>query len=64
MGGGERAPAFAATADKKDKAAVPALARDRSLQGAPRPSILREQLLRAALLDVDHQKDSEPVGVL
>ena len=29
--GGERAPAFAATADKKDKAAVPSLARDRSL---------------------------------
>ena len=40
--GGERAPAFAATADQKDKAAMPALARDRRLQGAPRPWILRE----------------------
>ena len=46
---------FAGIVLEKDKLAVPALVPDRQLQGAPRPWILREEILRAALLEVDRQ---------
>ena len=41
-----------------------ALLPDRRLQGAPRLWILREEILRAALLEVEHQKARAHVGAL
>ena len=58
------APAFAGIVVEKDKLAVPALVPDRQLQGAPRLWILREEILRAALLEVEHQKARAHVGEL
>ena len=43
---------------------MPALVRDQRLQGAPRPWILREEVLRAALLEVGHQEARARVGAL
>lgn len=44
---------FAGIVLEKDKLAVPALVPDRQLQGAPCPWNLREEILRADLLEVD-----------
>ena len=41
-----------------------ALLPDRRLQGALPPWILREEILRAALLEVEHQKARAHVGEL
>lgn len=53
---------FAGIVLEKDKLAVPALVPDRQLQGAPRLWILREEILRAALLKVDHKEARARVG--
>ena len=55
---------FAATVVEQDKAAVPALVRDRRPQGVPHPWILREEILRAALLEVGHREARARVGAL
>ena len=46
------------------QATVPTLIPDGRLQGAPRPWILRDEVLRAALLEVDHQEARARVGAL
>ena len=43
---------------------MPALVRDQRPQGAPRPWILREEILRAFLLELGHQKAMTHVGAL
>lgn len=58
------APAFAAAVLEQNTAAAPALFLDRHLQGAPRPWILWEEVLRAALLKVDHQEVKARMGAL
>lgn len=41
---------------------MPALVLDQRLQDAPHPWILREEVLRAMFLEVDHQKVMARVG--
>ena len=43
---------------------MPALVLEQRLQDAPHPWILREEVLRAAFLEVDHQKAMARVGAM
>ena len=43
---------------------MPALILDQRLQDAPHPWILREEVLRAVFLEVDHHKAMARVGAL